>query len=127
LTAVEADAKSKVGVSGQWLKVKTPTGQTGYVAAWYVKPEEPPDSEGEPPEDEPVEPLTLRTTTEGVALRSMPVIADHTLIKRLPDAASVTVLEPKAAAKLGKVGEWLKVRDSSGVEGYLAAWYVTKA
>jgi len=127
LTAVEADAKSKVGVSGQWLKVKTPTGQTGYVAAWYVKPEEPPDSEEEPPEDEPVEPLTLRTTTEGVALRSMPVIADHTLIKRLPDAASVTVLEPKAAAKLGKIGEWLKVRDSSGVEGYLAAWYVTKA
>jgi hypothetical protein len=54
----------------------------------------------------------------------MPVIADHTLIKRLPDAARVTALEPDAEEKIGKVGAWLKVQDASGVEGYIAAWYV---
>jgi len=122
LTVLDADANSKVGVRGQWLKVKTPTGQRGYVAAWYVKPAERPDSEAAPGAT-----LTLRTTAEGVALRTVPMIADHTLLKRLPAATLVTALEPGAEAKLGKVGEWLRVRDASGVEGYLAAWYVVKA
>jgi len=38
LTVLEpADvAKAKIGVNGQWLNVKEPGGQTGYVAAWYV-------------------------------------------------------------------------------------------
>lgn len=30
-------AKVKVGVNGQWLNVREPGGQTGYVAAWYVQ------------------------------------------------------------------------------------------
>ena len=34
----EDQARRKVGVSGQWIKVKDASGQVGYVAAWYVKP-----------------------------------------------------------------------------------------
>jgi hypothetical protein len=30
-------AAGKIGVIGQWLKVKEPGGVTGYVAAWFVE------------------------------------------------------------------------------------------
>jgi hypothetical protein len=30
-------AQGKIGVYGQWLSVKEPGGQSGYVAAWYVR------------------------------------------------------------------------------------------
>jgi hypothetical protein len=35
LTPLESTA-GKVGVNGQWLRVKEPGGMTGYVAAWFV-------------------------------------------------------------------------------------------
>ncbi len=38
LTIAESgNAVAKIGVQNQWLKVRTNTGKTGYVAAWYVK------------------------------------------------------------------------------------------
>ena len=30
------DTQAKLGVQGQWLKVKAPTGTVGYVAAWLL-------------------------------------------------------------------------------------------
>lgn len=36
LTLLEPEA-GKIGVNGQWLKVKEPGGVTGYVAAWFVQ------------------------------------------------------------------------------------------
>jgi SH3-like domain-containing protein len=30
-------AQSKIGVYGQWLNVREPSGQSGYVAAWYIQ------------------------------------------------------------------------------------------
>jgi hypothetical protein len=38
----------------------------------------------------------------------------------------LTVLEANAEAKVGVFNQWLNVRDSSGTEGYVAAWYVQK-
>jgi hypothetical protein len=119
----EDQARRKVGVNGQWLKVKDASGQVGYVAAWYVKAAPQTDSTGEQAGSEG---LSVRTTTEGVALRRSSIIADHTLIKRLPNNSVVITLEADAESKIGVNGQWLKVRDSSGNEGYLAAWYVTK-
>ena len=119
----EDQAKPKVGVYGQWLKVKDASGQVGYVAAWYVKAATQSDS-GDDQTDS--EGISVRTTTEGVALRRSSVIADHTLIKRLPNNSIVLVLDADAESKIGEQGQWLKVRDSSGSEGYLAAWYVKK-
>jgi hypothetical protein len=33
----DEDTRKKIGVNGQWLKVWTPAGTTGYVAAWFVE------------------------------------------------------------------------------------------
>ena len=119
----EEQAKGKIGVNGQWLKVKDATGRVGYVAAWYVRVAPQSEAGGDEGGEEGI---SVRTTTEGVALRRSTVIADHTLIKRLPNNSTVTTLEPDAESKIGVNGQWLKVRDATGAEGYLAAWYVTK-
>lgn len=39
LTALEMESvvRSKLGVEGQWLKIRTPTGVDGYAAAWFMK------------------------------------------------------------------------------------------
>lgn len=118
----EDQANRKIGVNGQWLKVKDASGQVGYVAAWYVKAV-PQSGSGD---DDGGGGISLRTTAEGVALRRSTVIADHTLIKRLPNGAIVVTLEAGAESKIGVNGQWLKVRDASGAEGYIAAWYVRR-
>jgi hypothetical protein len=125
-----AEAKKKVGAEGQWLKVKDVTGKIGYVAAWYVTPAEEPalgvrkeQNSAKPTEDDE---LVLRTTTEKVALRKEPRIADYNLIKRMPEAAELLVLKDSDENKIGRYGQWIKVRDIEGDEGYVAAWYVIK-
>jgi hypothetical protein len=117
----EDQAKQKVGVFGQWLKVKDASGKVGYVAAWYVKTA-PKSEEGEGDSEE----LLLRTTTEGLALRHSPFVADYTLIKRLSNGAIVRALDADADSKIGVHGQWLRIRDSKGIEGYIAAWYVER-
>ena len=59
-------------------------------------------------------------------MRRQPVISDATLIKRLPLGTELTVLEQNAEAKIGKNDQWLKVKDPSGTEGYVAAWFVAR-
>jgi hypothetical protein len=114
----EDQAKRKIGGNGQWLKVKDPSGKTGYVAAWYVILAQPTDTDGPG--------ITLQTTAEGVALRWSTLTADHTLIKRLPKNSYVVTMETDAESKIGVYGKWLKVQDSNGIEGYMAAWYLEK-
>lgn len=120
----EDQAKQKIGVAGQWLKVKDASGQVGYVAAWYVKLAAQSDAGDDPPTGS--QGIVVRTTTEGVALRWSTQTTDHTLIKRLPNNSPVVTLEADAETKIGVSGKWLKVRDSSGTEGYMAAWYLEK-
>jgi hypothetical protein len=48
------------------------------------------------------------------------------LIKRLPLGTELTVLEPNAEAKIGKNDQWLKVKDPTGAEGVVAAWFVAR-
>ncbi|MFC1996354.1 C39 family peptidase [Chloroflexota bacterium] len=119
----EDQAKQKVGIHGQWLKVKDASGQVGYVAAWYVKPAQQSD-----PGEEPISGrgITIRTTAEGVALRWSPQTYDHTLIKRLRKNSPLVTLEKNAETKIGVYGQWLKVHDSGGNVGFIAAWYVKK-
>ena len=119
----EDQARGKIGVNGQWLKIKDATGKIGYVAAWYVKVAPKSDSGEEGTGDQGI---VVRTTAEGVALRWSTVTADHTLIKRLPNNSSLVTLDADAESKIGVFGQWLKVRDFYGTEGYIAAWYVEK-
>ena len=124
----KAAAVAKIGQNGQWLQVQDPTGQQGYVAAWYVS---------QTRSAHPAETATTTTTTTAtsmilqptmadLALRSQMAVAPENLIKRLSMTEKLTVVEDPALAitKIGKQGQWIKVRDTAGSEGYVAAWYV---
>ena len=122
-----SQAVPKVGQIGQWLKMRDVNNKEGYVAAWYVK-----YASGSQPAAATSSmvasggPLQVRSTAEGIALRKQPVVSDATLIKRLPVGTVFTVTEPNAEGKIGRNDQWLKVKDPSGAEGYVAAWFVTR-
>lgn len=67
--------------------------------------------------------------TEELAFRSQPVIADNTLIRRIPATEKLISLESadRTIKKVGVTGQWLNVQDASGKQGYVAAWYVKYA
>lgn len=123
----------KVGVTGQWLKVRDQQNKEGFVAAWYVK-----YASGTTAQQAvAAQPATamsattggvlkVKATAEGIALRKQPVVSDASLLKRLPLGTEFTVTEPNAEGKIGRNDQWLKVRDPGGVEGYVAAWFVAR-
>jgi hypothetical protein len=126
----EAEARPKIGVINQWLHVRDPQGNIGYVAAWYVSLPDQPSSQPPVPTPGPIvqtgENLIVQANVDGLALRTQPVVADNTLIKRLPFDSDFLVLEDVSGAtqKLGKVDQWLKVQDVEGDQGFAAAWYL---
>ena len=123
----EAQAKPKAGVVGQWLRVEDSTGDQGYTAAWYCEEpagDIPTDPGTAHPEPEP-DAITLIPTVDGLAFRSQPLVADHTLIKRLVITTTLKALDADVETRVGQQGEWLKVEDITGEVGYVAAWYVT--
>lgn len=134
----EANARAKIGVMYQWLKVRDADGTEGVVAAWYVEPAPGQATIGATAQtkrtptilsaDEEVPPLIIRASAENLALRNLPYIAPDTLRIRLPLDTEMIVLEDpeKAEEKVGRMGEWLRVRDLQGNEGYVAAWYTKK-
>ena len=71
--------------------------------------------------------LTVYAQVDQLAMRSQPVVLDTTLVKRVALNSDLLVVEKAedAQKKIGIVGEWLKVRDITGTEGYVAAWYVS--
>jgi len=119
----------KVGVTGQWLKVRDASNKEGYVAAWYVKYASGSQSPAKTAATAaPVNggPLKVKATAEGIALRKQPIVSDATLIQRLPLGTVFTVTELNAESKIGKNDQWLKVKDPTGTEGYVAAWFVAR-
>jgi hypothetical protein len=117
----------KVGVTGQWLKMRDINNKEGYVAAWFVK-----YASGSQPAGAATSPaasggpLQVKATAEGIALRKQPLVSDATLIKRLPLGTVFTVTEANAEGKVGKNDQWLKVKDPTGMDGYVAAWFVAR-
>ncbi len=118
----------KVGVTNQWLKVRDASGKEGYVAAWYVKyaggttaqqaaAASPPAAGGG---------AKVKTAAQAVAFRKQPVVNDSTLIRWLPLGTDLTVTEPGGESKIGANNQWLKVKDTGGMEGYVAAWFVAR-
>lgn len=121
----------KVGVTNQWLKVKDASNKEGYVAAWYVKYASGSQAAATAPTTAATAaanggPLKVKATAEGIALRKQPVVSDATLIRRLPIGTEFTVTETNAEGKIGRNDQWLKVKDPSGTEGYVAAWFVAR-
>ena len=123
-------AISKVGVNGQWLRVRDASNKEGYVAAWFVKYASGSSAQQDTTNTIAVSnnggPLKVKTTVEAIALRSQPVVSDATLIKRLPLGTEFITLEPNAASKIGRNDQWLKVKDPTGTDGFVAAWFVAR-
>jgi len=145
---LEAQARPKIGQQNQWLNVRDGSGNTGYVATWYVelkpggvspatRPSAPaPSSGGQTPvTPAPAVPsasaaLTVvisSQVTAGLRLRIQPNASANT-IKILPAGTSLTVLEDASAAqaKIGVNGQWLNVKEPGGQTGYVSARYVQK-
>ena len=125
-------ARAKIGQHGEWMHVRDIEEDEGYVAAWYVTPAADPSLGVQKKEEanKPTPPtrLVVKTTTEDVALRTQPQVADETLIKRLPFPTELLVTESgDAPSKIGVYNQWLQVRTLDGTKGYVAAWYVVKA
>ena len=128
------DVKRKAGVNFEWYKVADVTGSQGVVAAWYVSivslgafgPAAKRQTVAASFAMQDEQPLILRTTEPGVALRSKAFIARNTTIRQMPKGTELIALGKPAASvkKLGKSGNWLKVRDVKGNKGYVAAWLV---
>ncbi len=117
---------NKVGVQGQWVKVRDGSGKEGYVAGWYVKYASGFAAAAAAPAPATGTQLTVKTTVEGVALRKQAVVSDASLIKRMPMGTKLTVTETGAEKKIGVNDQWLKVKDPTGAEGFVAAWFVAR-
>jgi uncharacterized protein YgiM (DUF1202 family) len=142
----KAKAKAKIGVQGQWIQVQDHKGDQGYVAAWFVSDQKgkpassststsaspqgavPAPTPGAAPAPVPAGAIALYPTEE-LSLRSQPVISPETLIRRVPPKEQLISLEAAnlAIPKVGVQNQWIKVRDVSKKEGYVAAWYVKYA
>jgi hypothetical protein len=148
--------KAKLGVQGQWIQVQDQKGDQGYVAAWYVsdkkgqpassssgssasqpKPSASPKPGSAPaptpnkapsPAPVPAGALALLPTTQ-VSLRSKPVVAQDNLIRYIQPTEQLISVEPanQAIPKVGVQDQWIKVKDASGKEGFVAAWFVKYA
>lgn len=149
----KAKAKAKVGVQGQWIQVQDPKGDQGYVAAWYVsdkkaspaspstgtpapapKPSPAPKpgaapTPGKPtPAPVPAGALALLPTAQ-ITLRSKPLQSADNIIRYVETTEQLISLDPatEAIKKVGVQNQWIKVRDTGGKEGYVAAWFVKYA
>ena len=124
------DVIPRVGVTGQWLKVRDASNKEGYVAAWYVKyaggstaqiaaatTSATPVSGG---------PIKVRATAEAVAFRKQPIINESNVIRRVPIGTEFIIADPNGETKIGRNDQWLKVKDAAAVEGYVAAWFVAR-
>lgn len=130
---VTSEVVRKIGVNFEWLQVSDVEDSQGVVAAWYVSPVNM-GAFGPQAKSETAGPnfsgmdeapsLVLRTSEEGVAMRTKPFISTQTLIRRLPKGTELVPTGSLAAAakKVGKTGKWLRVKDVKGNKGYVAAW-----
>ncbi len=150
LTILDAGDASKIGVMGQWIRVREPGGREGFVAAWFLEKvpgaapapstgstpgpvseapastPAPPSTPAEPPQEEQlIVSVSGAVGTSGLRLRKAPSLGGA-LVMVLKAGTKLTVLEPAAAAraKVGKPNQWLHVSAPNGSRGYVAAQLV---
>jgi SH3-like domain-containing protein len=127
----KATAKPKVGVNDKWINVQDPNGDQGYVAAWYTsETKEKPAASAASTTPGTLPPgALLFVPTVQLSLRSQPKAVPETLLRYIPVTEQLVSIEPaqQVIPKVGVNEQWLKVRDASGKEGYVAAWLVKYA
>ncbi len=125
LTSLESASatNNKIGQMNQWLHVQGPEGDQGYTAAWYLSL----SRDSAPAAGTTASAAgTVKVIEDQLAFRSQPAIADNNILGRFPLGTVLTVTDPQAAQKIGVMNQWLKVKDASGRQGYVAAWYVSR-
>ena len=67
--------------------------------------------------------------TTQITLRSKPAQSADNIIRYVEPTEQLVSLDPanEAIKKVGVQNQWIKVRDASGKEGYVAAWFVKYA
>ncbi len=132
---------------GQFVHIHTEDGITGYVAAWFIRAQdddtelppvdtsleetdgtETPTDIDEAPTGKSLEPLVVVATVSNLRVRSE-AGTDSEIIDKLKREEPVLVLEWRedAIAKMrlpASAGQFIKIRTSRGIEGYIAAWFV---
>ncbi|HKY55637.1 MAG TPA: SH3 domain-containing protein [Anaerolineales bacterium] len=147
LTIIEPGGYSKVGAVNQWVRVRTPSGKEGLVAAWYLEkvPGAEPVPEAEsttsPVSETPVNettPSTESTTTTEPAPRTSKLVVKvkksglrvyessggkGKVLSTEKTGAKLVVVEDasKAVAKIGTAGKWLNVKATNNKRGFVDA------
>jgi hypothetical protein len=114
----EQDVRAKVGQADAWLHILTPDGVKGYAYAWYLRWYE----RALAP---PVKLALLGPQVAALNVRPEPSTARPPLTQVDGDDI-LEALEPAEVvrAKVGQPGQWHLIRTPTGIEGYVAAWYV---
>ncbi len=120
----EANALAKIGRDQQWLNIRTPAEEEGFVAAWLV------ERFGAAPIDIPPAQKAYATPVHatGVLLRAGPG-SQFEPLETLYMGDLLELLEPRpdVLASVGKAGQWLKVRTPRNLNGWVEAWVVQRA
>ena len=113
---------TRVGQAEQWLNVRTPAKQVGYVAAWLVR------SAGDvPPQPPHATPELLAYPVDEINLRAQPAV-NAPRIGGAHRNEPLRVIEPDLLAareKIGKEDLWIYAQRRDGTRGWLAAWLLS--
>jgi hypothetical protein len=118
LTLLEADGASKIGAVNQWVRVRTPQGQEGFAAAWYLEavaeaPSVPITEPATPPTNEP--PVVPPSTPEAPSIPSTPTTPTEPPKEEKEDDKLIVVV----SSAVGTSG--LRLRKSPSKRGALIA------
>jgi hypothetical protein len=111
LKLLETDGSSKIGAINQWVRVRTPQGQEGFAAAWYLEtvPEATPAPVAEPAPIPVSEPPASTSTPETPSTTPTPSVPS------LPGTPSTPAEPPKEEKKEDKLT--VKVSNAVGTNG----------
>ncbi len=122
-TVSQGTVLTVISKQGEWLQVKLPSGQTGWVMAQYTSvAAQPPAPQPPPVTNTPAAPVSVQPGTVAVVhvailnVRSGPGITNQLLS---------TVSQDTKLTVLAKQGDWLQVSLPSGQSGWVAAEYTT--
>jgi len=140
LTLTESNGESKIGVNGQWVRVRTAQGQEGFAAAWYLEkvggvtpvPVDPTIPPAPAPVDPPIppapvpppEPIKVQVVVKANGTKVYSTASTSASVVKTENAnARLTVVEPAegAKAKIGVKGKWLNVKATNGSRGFVNA------
>ena len=123
LTVVEDGnlALGKIGMPEQWIQVADQAGARGFVSAPYVRRGDAVFVAADGIR------LVVNgdvTSSGGLRLRDAPN-ASGAVLTLLAAGSELQALDPAAEvnARVGVTGQWLRVQDGQGREGFVAAWY----